>query len=150
MSYEMNKNKMVPAICTQCGAQIEVDPSRDAAICPYCKTAFVVEKAVKNYVAQNIQTMNVEYIDTVNINTMPLVKANSPLHFLDRALDRRSRRKLEKEKLELEKERLKAEKAKREAEERERERKLEPLYMILGTLVIIIMFAFMYFNKSTP
>ena len=43
----MKNVKMVPAICTQCGGKIEVDNSKDAAICPYCGTAFVVEKAIK-------------------------------------------------------------------------------------------------------
>ena len=45
----MKNVKMVPAICTQCGGKIEVDNSKDAAICPYCGTAFVVEKAINKY-----------------------------------------------------------------------------------------------------
>lgn len=47
--------KLVPAICTQCGAKIEVDPSNDAAICQYCGTAFIVEKAIN-------------YFNTINVN----------------------------------------------------------------------------------
>ncbi len=47
-----------PAICTQCGAQIKVDPNKEAAICPSCGTAFITEKAINNYEIQNA-TINV-------------------------------------------------------------------------------------------
>lgn len=40
---------LVPAICTQCGANIEVDDSHEASICKYCGTAFITEKAINNY-----------------------------------------------------------------------------------------------------
>lgn len=39
----------VAAICTQCGAQISVDESKDAGICQHCGTAFVTEKVIKQY-----------------------------------------------------------------------------------------------------
>lgn len=38
---------LVPAICTQCGAQIEVDNTHEAGICKHCGTAFVIEKSYK-------------------------------------------------------------------------------------------------------
>ena len=37
------------AICTQCGAQIEVDETRKADICQYCGAAFITEKAIANF-----------------------------------------------------------------------------------------------------
>lgn len=40
---------LVPAICTQCYAQIKVDSSKEAAICEHCGTAFIVDKAINNY-----------------------------------------------------------------------------------------------------
>jgi DNA-directed RNA polymerase subunit RPC12/RpoP len=40
---------LVNAKCTSCGANLEVDGTQDAAICKYCGTAFIVEKAVNNY-----------------------------------------------------------------------------------------------------
>lgn len=40
---------LVPAICTQCGAQIEVDNTHEAGICKHCGTAFVTEKAINKY-----------------------------------------------------------------------------------------------------
>lgn len=42
---------LVPAICTQCGAQIEVDNVQEAGICKYCGTAFITEKVINNYTA---------------------------------------------------------------------------------------------------
>lgn len=41
---------LVPAICIQCGAQIEVDDTHEAGICKYCGTAFITEKVINNYV----------------------------------------------------------------------------------------------------
>ena len=40
---------LVAAKCTQCGAAIKVDESRDAGICEYCGTPFVTEKVINNY-----------------------------------------------------------------------------------------------------
>ena len=55
----------MPAVCTQCGAQLEVDPSQEAAVCRYCGTPFIVEKAIQNYTIQNAK---IEHVDTVNID----------------------------------------------------------------------------------
>ena len=38
----------VEAKCTNCGAILPVDSSRDAWLCGYCGTPFVVEKAINN------------------------------------------------------------------------------------------------------
>ena len=47
---------MVQAKCTNCGANLQVDNSKDAAICPYCGSAYIVEKAINNYnVTNNIR-----------------------------------------------------------------------------------------------
>jgi len=40
---------LVAAKCTQCGASIEVDDSKEAGICRTCGTAFITEKAINNY-----------------------------------------------------------------------------------------------------
>ncbi len=40
---------LVKAQCLNCGANLEVDNSKDAAICPYCKTAYIVETAIEQY-----------------------------------------------------------------------------------------------------
>lgn len=39
----------VPAKCTCCGATLEVDPRQEAAVCRFCNTPFIVEKAINNY-----------------------------------------------------------------------------------------------------
>ena len=40
---------LVPAICTQCGANISADKGKDCMICPYCNTPFIVEKAINKF-----------------------------------------------------------------------------------------------------
>lgn len=57
--------RLVPAVCTQCGAALEVDPTQEAAVCKYCNTPFIVDKAIQNY---NIKNAKIEHVDTVNID----------------------------------------------------------------------------------
>ena len=40
---------LVNAKCTNCGATLTVDSSKEAAICQYCNSAYIVEKAINNY-----------------------------------------------------------------------------------------------------
>lgn len=44
---------LVQVKCTNCGANLEIDNTLDAAICPYCNVPFVVEKAISNYNTAN-------------------------------------------------------------------------------------------------
>ena len=44
---------LVQAKCTNCGANLEIDNTLDAAVCPYCNVPFVVEKAINNYNTAN-------------------------------------------------------------------------------------------------
>lgn len=57
---------LVKAICTNCGAQLEVNDALDAAICPHCNTAYIVEKAINNYNTTN-NTFNNIHADNLNI-----------------------------------------------------------------------------------
>lgn len=52
----------VQAKCTNCGANLEVDRDKDAVICPYCNSAYIVEKAINNY-----NTTNNIHADVVNV-----------------------------------------------------------------------------------
>lgn len=52
--------KLVQAKCTNCGAALTVNPSEDAAICPFCNSAFIVDKAIQNFTSYNISAQNVE------------------------------------------------------------------------------------------
>lgn len=45
--------KLVPAKCPSCGATIVVDPDLEACTCEYCGNAFIVQKAVNNYITNN-------------------------------------------------------------------------------------------------
>ena len=40
---------LVPAKCTQCGGNIEVDDTHEAGICKFCGTPFITEKVINNY-----------------------------------------------------------------------------------------------------
>lgn len=53
---------LVQAKCTNCGANLEVDSSNEAAICQACGTPFIVEKAINNY-----NTTNNIKADVVNV-----------------------------------------------------------------------------------
>ena len=55
---------MVAAKCTQCGANITVDDTKEAGICEFCGTAFITEKVINNY-----NTTNNYHIETVNVFT---------------------------------------------------------------------------------
>ncbi len=57
---------LVPAKCTQCGANIQVDSTHEAGICPHCGTAFITEKAVNNYHYQT--NINANITQTTNIH----------------------------------------------------------------------------------
>ena len=62
---EEKKVKLVAAVCTQCGAQLEVDPNAEAAVCRFCNTPFIVEKAINNY---NVQHATIEHADNVTVD----------------------------------------------------------------------------------
>lgn len=52
--------RLIPGICTQCGATLSVDKEKDAMVCPYCNTPFIVEKAIQNFNnTYNITAQNV-------------------------------------------------------------------------------------------
>ena len=53
---------LVAAKCTSCGASLQVDITKEAAVCPYCGTAYIVEKAINYY-----NTTNQIHADVVNI-----------------------------------------------------------------------------------
>ena len=73
---EKKEVKLVPAICTQCGATLEVDPSQEAAVCKFCNTPFTIEKAINNY---NVKFANIEHADNVNIDLTGTVKGSIEL-----------------------------------------------------------------------
>jgi hypothetical protein len=63
---------LVAAKCTQCGAPLEVDPSREAAVCRHCDMPFVTEKAISNY---NISQAQIS-AGVVNVYSAPTAKSD--------------------------------------------------------------------------
>ena len=51
---------LVPAKCPECGGNVVVDSGKDAWICDFCKTPFIVETAINNYNTYNQNTYNIE------------------------------------------------------------------------------------------
>lgn len=44
---------LVKAKCTSCGANLNVDNTKDAAICEFCGTPYIVEKAITHFISNN-------------------------------------------------------------------------------------------------
>lgn len=84
--------QMTPAICTQCGASVEVDPKQEVAVCKSCNTPFIISKAISNY---NVQHATVEHVDSINIVKTSAVHA--ALNFADKQITRRAEEKKRKE-----------------------------------------------------
>lgn len=79
---------MTPAICTQCGASVEVDSKLEAVICSHCGTPFIVAKAINNY---NVQNARVDHVDSINIIKSSAV--DSVVKFLDKQITKRTEEK---------------------------------------------------------
>ena len=63
---------LVKAQCTNCGGTLEVDNSKDAAICPYCNTPYIVEQAINKF---NVSNANIN-IQGANINVSGTLEAD--------------------------------------------------------------------------
>lgn len=101
MNMEDNEVKLVPAVCTQCGAQLEVDPNQEAAVCKYCNTPFIVAKAINNY---TVEHANIEHADNVRIDMTGSVK--SVLDFVGDQMKESRQAKKELRKMEKENEKV--------------------------------------------
>ncbi len=55
---------LVKAQCTNCGGILEVEASKDAAICPHCGTPYIVEKAIQHF---NVNNTNIIQNATFNM-----------------------------------------------------------------------------------
>ncbi len=86
--------KLVPAICPQCGGTLEVDPGQDTAVCQFCGSQVIIEKAINNY---NVQNAHIDHADHVSIDMSGTVK--SVLDFAGEQLheSREFRKEIEKE-----------------------------------------------------
>lgn len=108
------ENGFVPAVCTQCGARLVVDPRQEAAVCEYCGTPYIVKKAINNY---NVQIQNIQNTNNVQVGKKGV--AQSAFEFLDKQQEREHERVMDARRRQEE-----AEKQKRlEEEEKKRRRK---------------------------
>ena len=63
---------LVPAKCTSCGAQLTVDNTKDAAICEYCNTPYIVEKAINNYTISGNSNISIHNA-VINVQGAPSI-----------------------------------------------------------------------------
>lgn len=49
---------LVKCVCTNCNAPLEVDDQKEAAICKFCGTPFIVEKAINQYINNTTYSIN--------------------------------------------------------------------------------------------
>jgi hypothetical protein len=101
MNGYTKNTKPVPAICTQCGGQNEVDPSQEKVVCNYCGTSFFVEKTIQN---NNVQNTKFEHAESWNIKKPGAVE--SVLNFVEKQQDKKQQ-KIDEEKRRLEEEKRK-------------------------------------------
>ena len=126
--------KIVPAICTQCNGQIKVDSSQEAAVCEFCGTAFIVDKAIKNYYIQsNIQNNN--YNIQNNIQNSKRGAVESVLGFIERKQAEEQRKKDEAKRKIDEAKRLEEEKKRQKAKKRKKNWKI---YLLIIALLFVV------------
>ena len=65
---------LVNAKCTNCGATLKVDNQQEAAVCEYCGSAYIVEKAINNYQIENHNTIHAQVVNIYGEqkNTVPI------------------------------------------------------------------------------
>ena len=63
---------LVAAKCPQCGANLNVDETKDACVCEYCGTPFITEKAINNY--------NSDYGILISNRTFSIKKENNIIY----------------------------------------------------------------------
>jgi hypothetical protein len=89
--------KFVPGICPKCGGQLKVDPSQEAAVCEYCGTPFVVQKAINQY---NVQNAKIDHVDNLTVDLKGSV--DSILDFAGKEFDKNREDKRESKRIEAE------------------------------------------------
>lgn len=58
--------RIVPAICTSCGATLEVNGEEKTATCPFCNSSYIVDQAINNYDVKMRGNLKVENA-TINV-----------------------------------------------------------------------------------
>lgn len=136
---------LTPAICSQCGAVLEVNQNLEAAVCQYCGTPFIVEKAINEYRVQNARIL----ADKVEIHKKGTVE--SVLSYVDK---RREEKKAEEQRMREEEERREREAAKKRKEAAEKRRAFLVKYRkvfagIMAVICIAVAVMWIAYAKST-
>ena len=64
---------LVDAKCPNCGGSLKINDDKKAAICPYCKEAYIVQDAINNYSYVTNNTIhNTTNIENLNANVIQL------------------------------------------------------------------------------
>jgi len=124
LQYPLYRRQVFP----QCCGKVEVDPSQEKAVCDYCGTTFLIEKAIKEY---NVQNARIEHVDSVNIIKRGSVE--SAFSFVEKQLDKKQKQKEEEKRQQEEKEKEQKEKIIRFIKKH-----WKPLLAVLGAIVILI------------
>ena len=79
----------VQAKCTNCGGVLAVDETLDAAVCPFCNTPYVVEKAINNYnITNNISVQNGGVVNIIgNVKKDFEIKAGTLIKYIGESQD---------------------------------------------------------------
>ena len=68
---------LVKAQCTNCFGVIQVDNTKEAAICDSCGTPFIVEKAINNYITHNDYNIQNAHFTVLNENSAKMKLKNA-------------------------------------------------------------------------
>ena len=68
---------IVPAVCTNCGGTLMVNANQDAAVCSFCKTPFIIKKAIETY--------NIKNSGNLYVNNATIVNGPSAENYVKRA-----------------------------------------------------------------
>ena len=60
--------QLVPALCTQCGGKLKVDPEKETAVCLYCKTTFLTEEGISYYNMTVVNNIGYMHADVLNMS----------------------------------------------------------------------------------
>ena len=60
MAEKSDSSKMIILKCPQCGGQLDLDPDKEVATCPFCKTKLLIVRSIEqnNVINYNIRIDN--------------------------------------------------------------------------------------------
>lgn len=61
--------KMIPKMCTQCGAQLHIEKGNEVIVCPYCDTQYTIEKPQRNPYENGPIVVKLNYASTGTSST---------------------------------------------------------------------------------